>query len=420
MALTCRGGATAARDTTGSGGGRRGAPSGRGAEEERPMRARGWTARGAWATALAGLAGFLLALEPVEASHTIKIGIAGPMTGGDAKMGQEFEKVGRLALEERKGMVAGHKIEFLVEDDKSDPKEAVSVANKLVNGGVKAVIGHYNSSCTIPASDIYNEASIVHITPTSSNPKITERGYKMLYRIITRDDQQGVFVADYLKDVAKAKRVAIIHDKTTYGQGLAEETQKALEKLGIKPVFFEAITRGEKDFTPVVTKLKATNPDYSYFTGYYAEGGILVRQFRDVGVPGTFFAGDANQDPVFIETAGKAGEGVIMSTAPLPEQVPAAAEFLKKFIAKYGPGPGPFVHYDFDAFNILFAAMEGAGKEIDNPKAVSAEIRKVKDYKGASGTITFNDKGDVLGREKQFIVLVIKDGKFTTHWAPKM
>jgi branched-chain amino acid transport system substrate-binding protein len=420
MALTCRGGGTATRDTTGSGGGRRGAPSGRGAEEERPMRAHGWTARGAWATALAGLVGFLPAVEPVEASHTIKIGIAGPTTGGDAKMGQEFEKVGRLALEERKGMVAGHKIEFLVEDDKSDPKEAVSVANKLVNAGVKAVIGHYNSSCTIPASDIYNEASIVHITPTSSNPKITERGYKMLYRIITRDDQQGVFVADYLKDVAKAKRVAIIHDKTTYGQGLAEETQKALEKVGIKPVFFEAITRGEKDFTPVVTKLKAANPDFTYFTGYYAEGGILVRQFRDVGVPGTFFAGDANQDPIFIETAGKAAEGVIMSTAPLPEQVPAAADFLKKFIAKYGPGPGPFVHYDFDAFNILFAAMERAGKEIDNPKAVNAEIRKVKDYKGTSGTITFNDKGDVLGREKQFIVLVIKDGKFTTHWAPKM
>ena len=305
------------------------------------MRAHGWTARGAWATALAGLVGFLPAVEPVEASHTIKIGIAGPTTGGDAKMGQEFEKVGRLALEERKGMVAGHKIEFLVEDDKSDPKEAVSVANKLVNAGVKAVIGHYNSSCTIPASDVYNEASIVHISATSSNPKITERGYKMLYRIITRDDQQGVFVADYLKDVAKAKRVAIIHDKTTYGQGLAEETQKALEKLGIKPVFFEAITRGEKDFTPVVTKLKAANPDFTYFTGYYAEGGILVRQFRDVGVPGTFFAGDANQDPIFIETAGKAAEGVIMSTAPLPEQVPAAAEFLKKFIAKYGPGPGP-------------------------------------------------------------------------------
>jgi ABC-type branched-subunit amino acid transport system substrate-binding protein len=384
------------------------------------MRGHGWTARRAVATGLAGLVGLLLALGPAEASHTIKIGIAGPTTGGDAKMGQEFEKAGRIALEDRKGMVAGHKIEFLVEDDKSDPKEAVAVANKLVNAGVKAVIGHYNSSCTIPASDVYNEAGIVHISATSSNPKITERGYKMLYRIITRDDQQGVFVANYLKNAVKAKRVAIIHDKTTYAQGLAEETQKAMEKQGMKPVFFEAITRGEKDFTPVVTKLKGTNPDYTYFTGYYAEGGILVRQFRDLGVPGIFFAADANQDPVFIETAGRAAEGVIMSTAPLPEQVPAAAEFLKKFVAKYGPGPGPFVHYDYDAFNILFLAMERAGREIDNPKAVNAEIKKLKDYKGTSGTITFDQKGDVIGREKQFIVLVIKDGKFTTHWAPKM
>jgi ABC-type branched-subunit amino acid transport system substrate-binding protein len=365
---------------------------------------------------LAGVAGYP---APGEATHTIKIGIAGPMTGGDAKQGQEIEKTGRLALEERKGQVAGHKIEFLVEDDKADPKEAVSVANKLVNAGVKAVVGHYNSACSIPASDIYNEAGIIQITGTSSNPKLTERGYKMVYRIITRDDQQGLFVADYLKNQAKAKRVAIIHDKTTYGQGLAEETRTALEKQGLKPIFFEAITRGEKDFTPVVTKLKAANPDYSYFTGYYAEGGILVRQFRDLGVPGVFFAGDANQDPVFIETAGKAAEGVIMSTAPLPEQVPTAAEFLKKYVAKYGPGPGPFVHYDYDAFSMLFTAMEKAGKEIDNPKAVSAELRKLKGFKGTSGTLSFNDKGDVPGREKQFIVLVIKDGKFTTHWMPK-
>lgn len=356
---------------------------------------------------------------PGEAAETIKIGIAGPMTGGDAKQGQEYVKAAQLALEERGGMVAGRKVEFLVEDDKADPKEAVAVANKLVNAGVKAVIGHYNSSCTIPASDIYNEAGIIQITGTSSNPKVTERGYKMLYRIITRDDQQGVFVADYLKNVAKIKRVAIIHDKTTYGQGLAEETRHALEKVGIKPVFFEAITRGEKDFTPVVTKVKAVNPEYTYFTGYYAEGGILVRQFRDLGVPGIFFAGDANQDPVFIQTAGKAGEGVLMSTAPLPEQVPAAAAFLKKFIAKYGPNPGPFVHYDYDAANLLFTAMERAGKEADNPKAVNAQLKKIKNYKGASGTLTFDEKGDVIGREKQFIVLVIKDGKFTTHWAPK-
>lgn len=356
---------------------------------------------------------------PGEAAETIKIGIAGPMTGGDAKQGQEYVKAAQLALEERGGMVAGRKVEFLVEDDKADPKEAVAVANKLVNAGVKAVIGHYNSSCTIPASDIYNEAGIIQITGTSSNPKVTERGYKMLYRIITRDDQQGVFVADYLKNVAKIKRVAIIHDKTTYGQGLAEETRHALEKVGIKPVFFEAITRGEKDFTPVVTKVKAVNPEYTYFTGYYAEGGILVRQFRDLGVPGIFFAGDANQDPVFIQTAGKAGEGVLMSTAPLPEQVPAAAAFLKKFIAKYGPNPGPFVHYDYDAANLLFTAMERAGKEADNPKAVNAQLKKIKNYKGASGTLTFDEKGDVIGRETQFIVLVIKDGKFTTHWAPK-
>jgi branched-chain amino acid transport system substrate-binding protein len=383
-------------------------------------RARGRSSEALMVLVMSALtAGHLVAPTVGQGQDVIKIGIAGPMTGGDAKQGQEFEKVGRLALEEPGGKVGGYRVEFLVEDDKSDPKEAVAVANKLVNAGVKAVVGHYNSSCSIPASDIYHEAGIIQISPPSSNPKLTERGYPMLYRIITRDDQQGVFVADYLKNVAKAQRVAIIHDKTTYGQGLADETRKAMEKLGLKPVSFEAITRGEKDFTPVVTKLRTVNPDYTYFTGYYSEGGILVRQFRDLGVPGIFLAGDANQDPVFIETAGRASEGVLMSTAPLPEQLPVAAEFLKKFTAKYGPNPGPFVHYAYDAFNILFTSMERAGKETTNPKAVNAELKKVKNYKGASGTITFNEKGDVLGREKQFIVLIVKDGKFTTHWTPK-
>src|SRR5262249_46554387 len=159
------------------------------------------------------------------------------MTGGDAKMGQDFERAGRLVLGGRKGQGGGDKIEFLVEDEKADPKEAVAGANKLGKAGGKAGIGHNNSRCSIPASDIYNEAAIVQITPTSSNPKFTERGYKMVYRVITRDDQQGVFVADYLKNQVKAQRVAIIHDKTTYGQGLAEETRNAMEKLGMKPIF---------------------------------------------------------------------------------------------------------------------------------------------------------------------------------------
>jgi branched-chain amino acid transport system substrate-binding protein len=352
------------------------------------------------------------------ADHTIKIGIAGPMTGGDAKMGQEFAKSARLALDERGGEVSGHKIEFLVEDDKSDPKEGVAVAQKLVHAGVIAVIGHYNSSVTIPASNIYNEAGIIQITPASSNPKITERGYRMLYRIITRDDQQGVFVADYLKNVAKAKRVAIVFDKTTYSQGLADEIKKNLEKLGLEPIFFEAITRGEKDFTPVLTKLKSRQPQVTYFSGYYAEGGLLAKQFRDLAVPGVFFGGDANQDPVFIETAGAAAEGVLMSTAPLPEQLPSAAEFVKKFTAKYGPGGGPFIHYAYDAANLLFAAMQRA-KRADDAKAVNAELKKHENFKGASGIITFDEKGDVIGREKQFVVLQIKGGKFVPYWTPK-
>jgi branched-chain amino acid transport system substrate-binding protein len=356
---------------------------------------------------------------PGGASHTIRIGIAGPMTGGDAKMGQDFERVGRFVQAERNGRVAGHKIEYLVEDDKADSKEAIAVARRLVKAGVRAVIGHYNSSCSIPAAEIYNEAGIIQITPTSSHPQLTERGFRMLYRIYARDDQQGVFVGNYLAHEVKAQRVAVVHDDTTYGRSLAEEVRNVLARAGIHPVLFEAITRGETNFSPVVTTLKAAGPDYTFFAGYYSEGGILVRQFRDLGVPGVFFAGDANQDQLFLEMAGKAAEGVIVSSAPLPEQMPAAATFLKKYVAKHGPYPGPFVHYDYDAFNLLFLAMERAGKAIDDPKAVNAELKKIREFQGASGTLSFDEKGDVRGREKDYIVLMVKDGRFTKHWGPR-
>jgi ABC-type branched-subunit amino acid transport system substrate-binding protein len=356
---------------------------------------------------------------PGEASHAIRIGIAGPMTGGDAKMGRDFERVGRFVRAERNGQVAGHRIEYVVEDDRADSTEAVAVARRLVKAGVRAVIGHYNSSCSIPASEIYNEAGIVQITPTSSNPKLTERGFPMLYRLYARDDQQGTFVASYLAHEVKAPRIAIVHDDTTYGRDLAEEIRSALARIGPQPVLFEAITRGETNFSSVVAKLKTASPDYTYFAGYYAEGGLLVRQFRDLGVPGIFFASDANQDQLFLDKAERAAEGVIVSSAPLPEQVPAAARFLSKYVAKHGPYPGPFVHYDYDAFNLLFLAMERAGKAIDNPKAVNAQLRKIKGFPGASGRLSFDEKGDVPGRERDFIVLIVKDGRFAPYWAPR-
>ncbi len=192
---------------------------------------------------------------------TIKIGVAGPMTGDQAKMGNDEVNGATIAVEEwnAKGGVLGKKIELVSGDDRRDPKEAVSVANKLVNDGVVGVIGHFNSSCTIPASTIYNEAKVIQITPASTNPAYTKQGFKGAFRICGTDDQQGRYAADYMCNVLNKRKVAILHDKTTYGQGLADEFQKGLLEGRANIVAYEGITQGDKDFTAVLTSIKAQN-----------------------------------------------------------------------------------------------------------------------------------------------------------------
>lgn len=376
------------------------------------------TSRAVLSVLLGTLVGVLMLPASGSANHVIKIGAVAALTGPDAEWGQEIVNVAKFALEERGGQINGHRIEFLVEDDKSDPKEAVAIAHKLVNAKVFAVIGHFNSGTTLPASGIYNEAGIIHVVPTASDARITERNLKRLYRITTRHDQQALFVADYLANIVKAKRVAIITDKTAAGDGLASDLRRELGKRGLSPVSYEGIVRGEKDFTPVVTKLKPLNPDYTYFTGLYAEAGLLVRQFREVGVPGKFFAGDGVNDRVYVDTAGRAAEGTLISTAPLPEQLSSAATFYKRWRAKYDRA-GPYIHYCYDAATVLFMAMEKAGADkTDNVDAVNALLRKTN-FRGASGLITFDEKGDVIGREKQFILLEVRNGKYEIFYAPK-
>ncbi len=342
-------------------------------------------------------------------AKVLKIAINGPFTGGDAKMGQDFERSAKIAIDEwmAKGGPAGMKIEYITCDDKADPKEAVTCANNAVQQKVAAVIGHYNSGASIPASAVYNENKIVQITPTSSNRKLTEQGFKGVFRVIGRDDNQGKQVGGYIVKKLQAKRIAIIHDKTAYGQGLAEETKAAIEALGGKVEFFEAITRGEKDFTPIITRLKEFNPDVFYFTGYYAEGAIFQKQVKEIGVGGIHMYGDANQDPTFVQVAGPAAEGVLMSTTPLPEMLPEAKAFLAEYKKRYGPeATGPFIHFAYDAANVLFAAVDQC-KCTDYDGLVDT-LHKIE-WKGASGTIKFDEKGDIPGRS--YVLIQVKGGK---------
>ena len=344
----------------------------------------------------------------------IKIGIAGPMTGDQAKMGTDFKNGVSLAVEEwnSKGGVLGKKIAVVVSDDQHDPKQAVSVANKMVNEGVVGVIGHFNSSCSLPASDVYNRAGIPMLTPGSTNPQLTEKGYKGVSRICGRDDQQGKIGAEFVTDYLKLKNVAVLHDKTTYGQGLADEFKKALGNR-VNVVFYGGIVQGDKDFKMVLTAVKQKNPQLIFFGGIYPEAGLLVKEAKELGLNAPFMSGDGTIDPKFIEIAGPAAaEGTYLTFSPDPKNIPSAKGFIEKYQSKYGD-IGPYSIYAYDAANILLTAIKDANST--EGKAVIDKLHS-EEFDVALGKIKFDAKGDVT--ISPYVVWITRNGKFEEYWKP--
>jgi branched-chain amino acid transport system substrate-binding protein len=356
----------------------------------------------------------LLAFGCQKKESVIKIGIAGPMTGDQAKLGTDLKNGASLAAEEwnNKGGVLGKKIEVIISDDQHDPKQAVSVANKMVNDGVVGVIGHFNSSCSIPASDVYNRAGIPMISPGSTNPQFTEKGYKGVFRVCGRDNQQGKVGADFVIKNLKLRQVAVLHDKTTYGQGLADEFKKALGD-NVKVVYYGGIVQGDKDFKMILTAVKEKKPELIFFGGIYPEAGLLVKQSRELGLTSGFMSGDGTIDPKFIEIAGnEAAEGAYLTFSPDPINIPSAKEFIIKYQSKIGE-IGPYSVYAYDAMNILLTAIGEAGST--EGKAVIDKLHSVE-FNGALGRISFDSKGDVI--EAPYVVWITKNGKFVEHWKP--
>lgn len=364
---------------------------------------------------------FLVALSSIfvlsgcqKKEDVIKIGMAGPMTGDQAKMGTDFKNGVTLAVEEwnAKGGVLGKKIILMIGDDQRDPKQAVSVANKLVNGGAVGIIGHFNSSCSIPASDVYNRAGIPMISPASTNPQLTEKGYKGVFRVCGRDDQQGKVGAEFVINQLKLKKIAILHDKTTYGQGLADEFKKFVSGK-VDVVHYGGIIQGEKDFKTVLTSVKQKNPELIYFGGIYTEAGLLVRQAKELGLTVPFMSGDGTIDPKFIEIAGaKAAEGTYLTFSPDARNIPTAKPFIETYEKRFGE-IGPYSVYAYDATNILLAAIKEANTT--EGKTVSEKIHSME-FSGALGKIKFDEKGDVI--EAPYVVWITKNGKFVEYWKP--
>jgi branched-chain amino acid transport system substrate-binding protein len=331
----------------------------------------------------------------------IKIGLMGPMTGPWASEGQEMKQVVDLLAEQvnAKGGVLDRKVEVVSEDDGGDPKTAALAAQKLVTQKVVAVIGTYGSSITEASQNIYNEAKIPQIANGSTAIRLTEKGLKYFFRTCPRDDEQAKVGAQYIQSMGY-KNVAILHDNTTYAKGLADETKGLVEKAGVEIVFFDALTPGEKDYTAILTKLKAANPDAVFFTGYYPEGGLLLNQKKAMNWPVPFIGGDATNNPDLVKIAGaEAAEGFAFLSPPLPKDLPTpeAKAFLESFTKKYGKAPASIYSVlAGDGFRALVAAIQ-ATKATEADKLSDYLHTQLKDFAGLTGKLSFNAKGDRVG-----------------------
>jgi branched-chain amino acid transport system substrate-binding protein len=330
----------------------------------------------------------------VSAQGTIKVGVAGPLTGPNAAFGAQLKNGAEMiaANLNAKGGMNGMKIELVFGDDVSDPKQGVSVANKMVGDGVKFVVGHFNSGVTIPASEVYAENGVLVITPSATNPKITERGLWNVFRTCGRDDQQGDVAGKYLATTYKGKKVAIVHDKTTYGKGLADETQKAANANGVKEVLYEGVNTGEKDFSALVSKIKASGAEIVYWGGLHTEGGLIARQMRDQGVTAIMMSGDGITSDEFASIGGPAVEGTKMTFPADPRKRPEAAAVVKQFEEKKF-NPEAYTLYSYAALEIVAAAATEA-KSVD-PKKVAEVMKNGKSWPTVIGGIQFDKKGDI-------------------------
>jgi len=329
-----------------------------------------------------------------SASAQIKLGVGGPMTGGSAAFGAQLKNGTEQAVEDinAAGGILGQKIQVLVGDDRADPKEGVSVANKFVGDGVKFVVGHFNSGVTIPSSEVLQENGILQITPAATNPKVTERGMWNIFRTCGRDDQQGPVAGAIIADKFKGKKVAVVHDKTTYGQGLAEETRKAMNAKGVKEVLYEGVNVGEKDYSALVSKIKASGADLVYWGGLHTEGGLIVRQMRAQGVTAPLMGGDGIASDEFAAIGGPGVEGTLMTYGPDPRKRPEAKAAVEKFRAKKFE-PEAYTLYSYAAVQIVKLAAEAANSL--DPKKVAETMHSGRKFSTVIGDISYDAKGDV-------------------------
>jgi branched-chain amino acid transport system substrate-binding protein len=341
-------------------------------------------------------------------STTIKIGMAGVLTGGDGQIGAKMLNGSQIAIDEwnAKGGVLGKQIEPVVLDDEGSGQKAVTVAQSLIDDGVVAVIGHFNSSCTIPASRLYSQANILEISPGSTNPQYTEQGFPYAFRICGRDDQQGGVIADYLHDNLKLTKIAILDDKTTYGEGIAKIVKAAFEAKGGQVVMFQGVDANDFDFRANISVAQGAGAQALMWGGMYKGGGPLCVQMREANFNAPFISDDGCMDPKFVDTVGANAQNVFVSFGKDYNSTPAAQNFIAEYKAKFHDDLGSYSIYGYDAIQVLLTAMTKAGST-DSDKV--AAVLKGQPFDTIQGQIEFDSKGDL--KVADYVIWTVKDGK---------
>ena len=332
--------------------------------------------------------------------EAVKIGHAGPLTGPISHLGKDNENGVRLALDEANaaGMsLAGKKITFamLSEDDQADPKQGTIVAQKLVDAKVAAVVGHLNSGTTIPASKIYHDAGIAQVSPSATNVTYTHQGFKNAFRVMANDAQQGKVLGDYAVSKLAAKNIAIIDDRSAYGQGLADEFEKAAKAAGAQIVTREFTGTDKTDFNAILTSIKGKNPDLIFYGGMDSQAGPMMKQIKNLAIASKFLSGDGTQTAEFLKLSGDAGEGAFASSPGVPlDKMPGGKGFADKYKAKFNIDIQLYAPYAYDSMNVLLEAMKKA--DSTDPAKYLPALAGIS-FQGVTGNIAFDENGDIKG-----------------------
>ncbi|MGH7410634.1 MAG: branched-chain amino acid ABC transporter substrate-binding protein [Candidatus Methylomirabilis sp.] len=359
------------------------------------------------------------AVAKTETTSVITIGVVGPMSGGMAQLGRYVRQAVEFQAEEwnEKGGLLGRRIQLLVEDDRDDPVEAVSAARRLVQAGIWGVIGHLTSAASLPASAVYHAAGIPQITPSSTDPRLTEQRFRNLFRTCGRDDQQGRVAAEFVLDTLDPRRVVVLHDMTPYGKALAETFRREIARKDRRLLVATLVLLpGGKNMGSVVDAVRAKEPDVVYFGGIFRDGGLLIKRLRERGVKARLVSGDGMIGTEFINVAGEAAAtGTYLTFAPTPLRMPSAEAVIKRFQDRHGT-IGPYTLYAYDAAGALFSAMAKA-----KPKSPShSQLRRVSQtlhgmtYKGALGRLRWDRKGDLISQP--YVIYQARKGGSFQGW----